>query len=155
MTRSATDPWLMKRLDPEMTYSSPSRSARVRVAAASEPASASVIAKADELPSRREVGDPALLLLLGPGDEDRHPAEALHGEDETGRGADAADLLDREAGGEEVAAQAAQPLGEVECEQVVGGQELLDVPRELGRPVDLGRARGDLLVGEVADGVAQ
>ena len=35
------------------------------------------------------------------------------------------------------------------------GEELLDVPRELGGPVDLGGARGDPLVGEDADGVAQ
>ena len=35
------------------------------------------------------------------------------------------------------------------------GEELLDVPRELGRPVDLGRARRDPLVGEDADGVAE
>ena len=109
----------------------------------------------DQLPPGGEVGDPALLLLVGPGDEERQGAQALDREDEAGRRAGAADLLDREAGGEEVAAEAAEPLGEVDGEDVVGREELLDVPRELGRPVDLGGARGDLLVGEVADGVAQ
>ena len=37
----------------------------------------------------------------------------------------------------------------------MAGEELLDVPRELGGPVDLGRPRRDPLVGEDADGVAQ
>ena len=41
-----TDPWVMKRLLREITESSPSRTARVRNTAASEPASASVMAKA-------------------------------------------------------------------------------------------------------------
>ncbi len=49
VTRSATDPWLMKRFVPVITYSSPSATARVRMAAASEPASASVRAKAMSL----------------------------------------------------------------------------------------------------------
>ena len=49
--------------------------------------------------SRREVGDPALLLLLGPGEQDRQGAEPLYGQDQAGRRADPADLLDREAGG--------------------------------------------------------
>ena len=44
--RSATEPWLMNRFDPVRTYSSPSRTAVVRIAAASEPASASVRANA-------------------------------------------------------------------------------------------------------------
>ena len=125
------------------------------MAAASEPASASVMAKAMSVLAGREVRDPALLLLVGPGEEDRQGAEALHGEDEARRRADAADLLDREAGGQEVAAEPAEPLREVEREEVVRRQQLLDVPGELGRPVDLRRARGDLLVGELAHGVAQ
>ena len=45
-------------------------------------------------------------------------------------------------------------LGEREAEQVVLAQQLDHVPRELGRLVDLGRARGDALAREVAHEVA-
>ena len=41
-----TDPWAMGRFLPEITWWSPSRTGRVRIAAASELASASVMAKA-------------------------------------------------------------------------------------------------------------
>ena len=56
---------------------------------------------------------------------------------------------------QEVAAEAAVLLGERQREDVLGGEQLADVLRELAGPVDLGGARRDPLVGEHADGVAE
>ena len=41
------------------------------------------------------------------------------------------------------------------AEDVLGGEEVLEVPRELGRPVDLGGPGRDPLTGDLADGVAE
>ena len=46
VTTFATEPWVMNRFDPLRTYSSPLRAARIRFEATSEPAAASVRAKA-------------------------------------------------------------------------------------------------------------
>ena len=67
----------------------------------------------------------------------------------------AADLLDREADGKQVATETAVLLRVRQAQDVVAGEELLDVPRELGRPIDLGSARRDPIVGEHPDRVAQ
>ena len=67
----------------------------------------------------------------------------------------AADLLDREAQREQVGAEAAVALRERDREDVVAREEPPDVVGPLGRPVDLGGPRGDLLVGQLADRVAQ
>ena len=79
----------------------------MRIAAASEPASASVRAKAISDSPGREVGEPARLLLGRARQEQRQRAELLDGEDQAGRGADAAELLDGQADREQVAAEAA------------------------------------------------
>jgi len=109
----------------------------------------------DERPAGGEVRDPTRLLLLGAGQEDRQGSQALDGEDEAGGRAGAADLLDGEAGRQEVAPEAAEPLREVGGEDVLGREQLLDVPWELRRPVDLRRPGGDPLVGHLADRVAK
>ena len=50
---------------------------------------------------------------------------------------------------------AAVPLLETDAEQVLLGEQLLQVPRELARGVDLRRPRRDALLGELAHDGAQ
>jgi hypothetical protein len=67
--------FVMKSFEP-FTFHEPSRSsAVVRVAPRVEPASGSVSPKAARLRPGGEVGQPALLLLLGAEEQDRHRAE--------------------------------------------------------------------------------
>ena len=57
--------------------------------------------------------------------------------------------------GDHVAAQTAV-LGRVwQCEDVLAGEQLDDVPRKLALGVDLGRTRRDLVAGQLAHRVAQ
>ena len=72
-----------------------------------------------------------MLLLVRTGQEERQRPEFLDRDDQPGRGAYTADRLDGEADGEEVHADAAVLGRERETQDVVIGQELLDVPREL------------------------
>ena len=102
-----------------------------------------------------QVGQPARLLLVGAGHHDRQRGELVDGQDEAGRGACRAEGLDREAGRQQVGPEAAVLDRVGQAQDVVGRQELLDVPGELGRPVDLGGARSDPLPGDLADAVAQ
>ncbi len=81
--------------------------------------------------------------------------ELLDGEDQPGRGAGAAELLDRQADAQQLAAEAAVLDRERQREDVLGGEQLREVLRELAGPVDLGGARRDPLVGEDADRVAE
>ena len=145
----------MKRLAPSMTQPSPSRTARVRMAAASEPASASVRAKAMSVRPAARSGNQRSLLLIRTGQQERQRTERLHREDESRRRADAADRLDRQADRQEVATDPAVFDRERQAEHVVRGEELLDVPRERGRPVDLRGSGGDPLVGQQPHGVAE
>ena len=142
--------WLMNRFEPSMTYSSPSRTARVRMPDGSEPASASVSANAMSCSPDGEVRQPALLLLVGAGDLDRHRAELLDGEDEAARRAHAAELLDGEAQGQQVGAEAAVFLRERQRRRCPARRGGCDVVGPLGRPVDLGGAGRDRLVGQLA-----
>ena len=153
--RSATEPWLMNRLEPLSTYSSPSRTARVRAAAASEPASASVSANAIRCSPLASFGQPAGLLLGRAAMDDRQRRQLLDREDEPGRGARAAELLDDEAHAQEVAAEPAVLDRERQGQDVLLREQVLEVPRELGRAVDLGGPGSDLLVGEDPHRVAQ
>jgi hypothetical protein len=109
----------------------------------------------DERPAGREVGKPALLLLVGAGEDQRQGAQLLDREDQPARRARPADLFHGQRDREQLAAEAAVLGWERQPEDVVTGQELLDVPRELGGLVDRGRARRDLLVGEDPDRVAE
>ena len=56
---------------------------------------------------------------------------------------------------QQLAAEPAVLLGERQRQDVLGGQQLAQVLRELAGPVDLGGPRRDALVGEDADGVTQ
>ena len=109
----------------------------------------------DERPAGGEVRQPAGFLLVGTGEQDRQRAKLLHGEDQAARGADPADLLDREADRQELTTDAAELRRERQAQDVLGGQELLDVPGKFGRPVDLGGPWRDPLVGEDPHGVAE
>src|SRR5439155_26773297 len=96
-----------------------------------------------------------LLLLRRAREQQRQRAELLDREDERRRGTYAADRLDREADREQVRPDAAVLGRERQAEDVVRGEELADVRGELGRPIDLGRTRRDLLVGEEPDRVTE
>ena len=109
----------------------------------------------DESLARGEAREPAGLLLRGAGEEQRQRAELLHGQDQPGRGARAAQLLDREADAQELATETAVLDRERQGEDVVRGEELLEVLREGRGPVDLGGSRGDPLVGKDPDGVTE
>src|SRR2546421_819293 len=102
----------------------------------------------------RELRQEALLLVLGAGELDSQRAELLHGEDQAARGADLRDLLDRDERHQRARAGAPMLLVEHDPEQVVLPEELPDVPRELGAPVDLGRTRRNSLARENANQVA-
>ena len=86
---------------------------------------------------------------------DARPAQRLDRQDETRRGADAADLLDREAQGQQVRAQPAVPLGERDAQDVVARQQPPDVLGPGGVPVDVGGSGSDLRVGQLAHRIAQ
>ena len=117
--RSATLPWLMNRLVPSMHVV-------VAVADGAGPRGRRVGAglglgqgEGDELLAAGELREPAGLLLGRAGDADRQRAELLDGEDQPGRRAGAAQLLDREADAEQVAAEAAVLLGERQRQDVL------------------------------------
>ena len=102
----------------------------------------------------REPRQVALLLLLRAGELEPERAELLHGEQQAARRADLRDLLDRDEREQRAGAGAALLLVEEQPEQLVLAEELDDVPRELVRLVDLGRARRDALARERAHELA-
>ena len=75
-------------------------------------------------------------------------AEVLHRDDQAARRADLRDLLDRDEGHQRALAGAAVLLAGEDPEDTVLTEQGDDVPRELGRAVDLGRARRDPLAGQ-------
>ena len=96
--RSATLPWLMNRLRAvDDVSASPSRPARVRIGGDVGAGLRLGQGEGDELAAGGEIREPALLLLVGAGEEERQRRQLLDGEDQAARGADPADLLDREA----------------------------------------------------------
>ena len=109
----------------------------------------------DELLARCEAREPARLLVRGAREQDRQRAELLDGEDQPGRGARAAQLLDREADVQQLPAEAAVLDRERERQDVLRGEESAEVLRELGGSVDLGGTWRDALVGEDPDRVAE
>jgi hypothetical protein len=104
--------------------------------------------------ARGEPRQEALLLLLGAGQLDPERAELLHGDDQTARRAHLRDLLDHHERHQRALADPAVRLVEEDAEQLVLAEELDDVPRELGRLVDLRRAGRDPLGRERADELA-
>ena len=109
----------------------------------------------DQLPAGGEVGQPRPLLVIGAREDDRQRRELLDGEDEAARRIDAAQLLDRDAGGQQVGTDAAVFLRKRQAEDVLPRKEVLDVVGEFRLLVDLGGARPDLLVGQRPDRVAE
>src|SRR5207302_7989767 len=94
-----------------------------------------------------------LLLLLSPRDEDRVGAQRLHREDQRRACARFGDLLDAHADRDAGAGDPAVFLGERNAEDAALRKQLLDVLRILGGLVDLGGARRDPILHELADRV--
>jgi hypothetical protein len=96
-----------------------------------------------------------LLELIGAEELDRQRAELLDHQDQGARRADLGDLLDRHLLHQRAGAGPSVLLRERQAEDVVGGEELADVPGVLPLLVDLGGARCDPVLGEAADEVAE
>jgi len=109
----------------------------------------------DEVLTAGEARQPTGLLLGRPGERDGQRPELVDREDQAGRGARAAQLLDGEADAQQLPAKTTIGLGEWQGEDVLLGEERLEVPWELAGPVDLGRTWRDTLVGERPDRVTQ
>ena len=144
----------MNRLPPFRTYSSPSRTALVRIAALSEPELRLGQRVRGEPFAARELRQEPLLLLLGAGELDPERAELLDGDDQPARRADLRQLLDRHERHQRARADAAVLLVVHDAEELVLAEDLDDVPRELGRLVDLGGARRDPLARDRAHELA-
>ena len=151
---SATPAFVMKRLPPFRTYSSPSRR-RGRPHRRAVGARARLGQRVGGEPfAARELRQEALLLLVGAGELDPERAELLHGDDQPARRADLRELLDDHEGHQRALADAAVLLVVQDAEEVVLAEDLDDVPRELAGLVDLGRARRDALARERPDELA-
>src|SRR2546430_1628281 len=105
-----------------------------------------------DLLTRGERRTQSPLLLLCAGDEDRIAAQRLHRQDQGGGGAGFGDLLDAHADGDARARDASVFLWERDAEDAVGREQRLDVLRILGALIDLGRARRDSVLDELANG---
>ena len=105
--------------------------------------------------ARGAPGQEALLELVGPEQLDRECAELLDHQDQRRRGACLGDLLDGDVQHQRAGAGAAVLGLERQAEDVLLGQKLAQVVWILGHLVDLGRARGDLFPGDLADGVPE
>ena len=130
---------------------SPSSTAVVSVPAASEPAFASVSPKPGERAPGEQVGEPALLLLLGAVPVDRHDAEPDPGLERDGDAlVDARERLDGEAEVGVAAALARRLLRERQPEEPHLAHLGDDLHRQAPLGVVLVRGRRDDGVGEVA-----
>ena len=103
----------------------------------------------------RERRQPPGLLLRGAGHQQRQRGQLVDREDQAGRRARPAELLDREADREEVRVQTAECLRKRQRQDVLGGEQLAQVLGKLARPIDLRRAGRDALVGQRADRVTE
>src|SRR5262249_29859720 len=103
----------------------------------------------------REPREVALLLVVVARELEAERTELLDRQDETARGADLRDLLDRDEREERPGAEPAVLLLEQEPEYVVLAEELDDVPRKLVALVDLGRPRRDPIARELPDQVTE
>ena len=101
---------------------------------------------------RRQV---TLLHVLARGQQQRHRAELVHRRDQRGRDAAARDLLDDDAGRQRVGAGTVVALGQVRRMEADGLQRVVRLLGEARLLVDLGGVRGDLVVDQLADGLAQ
>ena len=129
--RFATEPWVMKRLRAV-------EDVVVAVARGAHPVGGDVAAGGglgegeggQPLPGG-EAREVSVLLLVGPGQQDRQGAELLDDRDQAGGGVGPGDLLDEDALRDRVEGRAAVALLEAGAEQVLLRQQLLEVPREL------------------------
>ena len=128
--RFATEPWVMNRLDPLRTYSSPSRAARIRFEATSRAGGGLGQGEGGQPLAARQSRKVSVLLLIGAGQEDRQRAELLDDRDQAGRRVGASDLLDEDRLRDRVEVRPAVTLLEARAEQVLLGQEVLEVVRE-------------------------
>ncbi len=109
----------------------------------------------DEMLARCEPRQPALVLLRRAGHHDRQRRELVHGEDQAGRRARPAELLDRQADGQQVGVEAAVGRRKRQCQDVLRREQRAKVLRELAALIDVLGPRRDSLVGQGADGVAE
>src|SRR6476646_7260523 len=98
---------------------------------------------------------PALFLLLGAEQLDRQRPQLLHHQHQRRGGAGLGDLLDRHLQDEGPGAGPAVLGSEGQAEDVMRGEQLPQVPRVFAPAVDVAGPRRDLLLGELADHVAQ
>ena len=97
------------------------------------------------------LGQHLLLQLLGRGQQQRHRAELVDRRDERGRRARPGHLLDDDHRRQAVRARPAVLLRDVHGVEARPDELVVDVGRELPGLVDLGGARGDPIVGQLAD----
>ena len=140
---------------PLITHSSPSRTAVVRIAAGSLPASGSESAKAGDHSPLAHFGRKRCFSSSEPKSWIGSVPELLDHQDQGRGGAGLGDLLDRHLQDQGAGAGAAVLLGEGQAEDVVLGEQLAHVPRVLALAVDLAGARGDLLLRQPAHHVAE
>jgi hypothetical protein len=145
----------MKSFEPLITHDPSRSSAVVRVAPASEPACRLREAESGEAAPRGEVREPALLLLVGAEEQDRHRAERGVGRDgDRDGGVDACELLDRDGVGDRVSARAAVPLGHRKPHQPELAQVRHELVGKASAQVELRGERLDALPCERSDRVA-
>ena len=92
----------------------------------------------------------SVLLLIRSGQKDRQRAELLDDRDQAGRRVGASDLLDEDGLGDRVEVRPTVPLLEARAEQVLLGQEVLEVVGKLRLLVDLRRPWRDALLRQLA-----
>ena len=128
---------------------------RVRMAATSEPASASVRANAMSCSPDASRGTQRACCSGVPASRSGSEPSSWTARIRPGRRAGATELLDRQAQREELAAEPTVLHRERQGQDVLGSQQLAQVLRELAGPVDLGGAWRDPFVGDDANGVAE
>ena len=100
-------------------------------------------------------GTKRCLLFVRAGEKERQRRQLLDREDQAGRRAGPAQLLDGETDRQQVRPETAVFLGERQRQDVLRGEELAQVLRELPGLVDLGCPRRHAFLGEGANGVTQ
>jgi hypothetical protein len=113
-------------------------------------------AERGELSPGREVGKPALLLLVGAEEQDRHrPERGVRGDRDRHRRVDPRQLLDGKRIGERVAASPSVLLRNRDAHEPELGERLDDLVGKAMLPVELLRDGCDPLLGEVPNRLPQ